>query len=68
MVTFNIRDFPRILGQWAAAGRHHTGLIIVGIDHSELGLTLRVIDGALAARPDQAAWLDLAAWGTRRRT
>ncbi|MGI8513056.1 MAG: DUF5615 family PIN-like protein [Solirubrobacteraceae bacterium] len=67
MVTFNVRDFPRIVGQWAAAGRHHAGcLIIVGIDHSEFGLILRVIDAALAGRSDQDAWRDHAAWGTRR--
>lgn len=23
MVTFNVRDFPRIVGEWAAGGRHH---------------------------------------------
>jgi hypothetical protein len=38
----------------------------VGIDHGELGLILRVIDTALTARPDQAAWSDYTAWGTRR--
>ena len=67
IVTFNVRDFPRIVGEWAAAGKQHTGcLIIVSIDHSEFGLILRVIDGALAARSDQAAWRDHASWGTRR--
>jgi hypothetical protein len=67
MITFNVKDFPRIAVEWAAAERHHAGcLIVVGIDHSELGLVLRVIDAALTARPDQAAWQDYTAWGTRR--
>jgi Domain of unknown function (DUF5615) len=66
MVTFNARDFGRIVGEWVAAGKHHAGcLIIVGIDHAEFGLILRVVDSALGARPDQTAWTDYTAWGTR---
>lgn len=66
MVTFNVRDFPRIVGEWAAAGSHHAGcLILVGIDHGEFGLILRVIDAALSGRPDQADWRDHTSWGTR---
>jgi len=66
MVTFNVRDFPRIAGEWIAAGEHHAGcLIIVGIDHGEFGAILRVIDAALTAHPDQESWRDLAGWGTR---
>ena len=66
MVTFNVNDFARITTEWAAAGKSHAGcLLIVGIDHAEFGLTLRVIEHALAARPDQAAWIDYTAWGTR---
>ena len=53
MVTFNIRDFARIVGAWVGAGKEHAGcLLIVGVDHGKLGLTLRVIDASLAARPD----------------
>jgi predicted nuclease of predicted toxin-antitoxin system len=67
MITFNVKDFPRIAVEWAAAGKHHAGcLIVVGIDHSQFGLVLRVIDAALTARPDQIAWQDYTAWGTRR--
>jgi len=66
MVTFNVRDFARIIGERLAGGGHHAGcLLIVGIDHGELGLTLRVIDAALEGRPDSAAWRDYATWGTR---
>jgi hypothetical protein len=66
-ITFNVRDFPRIVAEWASSGRHHAGcLILVGIDQGEFGLILRVIDAAFTARPDQAAWRDYAAWGTRR--
>lgn len=66
MVTFNVGDFARITTEWAGAGRSHAGcLLIVGIDHAEFGLTLRVIANALATRPDQSAWVDYTAWGTR---
>jgi len=66
MVTFNVADFARITTEWAAASRSHAGcLLIVGIDHREFGLILRVTNYALSIRPDQADWVDYTAWGTR---
>lgn len=66
VVTFNVRDFARICAEWAGGGRHHAGcLLIVGIDHAEFGLTIRVIEAALAAHPKQPSWRDRVAWGTR---
>jgi len=66
VVTCNVKDSARLTGQRVAGGGHHAGcLLIVGIDHSELGLILRLIDAALAERPEQAAWRDHAVWGTR---
>jgi Domain of unknown function (DUF5615) len=66
MVTFNVADFARIATEWAAASKSHAGcLLIVGIDHREFGLILRVINQALSTRPDQAAWVDYTAFGTR---
>jgi len=66
MVTFNVKDFARLATEWAAAGTAHAGiLLVVGIDHAEFGLTLRVIDAALAARPTPESWTGYAAWGTR---
>ena len=66
MVTFNVADFARNTTEWGAVGRTHAGcLLIVGIDHAEFGLTLRAIENALAARPDQCTWVDYTAWGTR---
>jgi hypothetical protein len=60
------QDFARITTEWAAAGRSHAGcLLIVGIDHAEFGLILRVIEHAISTRSDQAAWIDYTAWGTR---
>ena len=69
MITFNIKDFARTATEWAAAGKSHAGcLLIVGIDHAEFGLILRVIDHALSTRPEQAAWVDYTAWATRSAT
>jgi hypothetical protein len=66
MVTFNVADFARITTEWAAASRSHAGcLLIIGIDPAEFGLILRVIEHAVSARPDQKAWIDYTAWGTR---
>ena len=69
MVTFNVKDFARITTEWAAAGKSHAGcLLIVGIDHAEFGLILRVIDHALSTRDEQAAWIGYTAWGVRSAT
>jgi Domain of unknown function (DUF5615) len=69
MVTFNVKDFARITTERAAAGKSHAGcLLIVGIDHAEFGLILRVIDHSLSTRTEQAAWTDYTAWGTRSAT
>jgi predicted nuclease of predicted toxin-antitoxin system len=66
MVTFNVADFARIATEWPAGSKSHAGcLLIVGIDHREFGLILRVINHALSTRPDQAAWVDYTACGTR---
>lgn len=66
MVSFNVKDFARLATEWAAAGTEHAGmLLIVGVDHAEFGLMLRIIEAALDARPTQGAWIGYAAWGTR---
>jgi hypothetical protein len=68
MVTFNVADFARITAEWAAARRWHAGcLLIVGIDHAEFGLVLRVIEHALSTRPDQDAWIGYTAWAPDQR-
>lgn len=67
MITFNVRDFARLVSEWAGAGTPHAGcLMIVGIDHAEFGVTLRVIEAALSTRPDQESWIDYAAWAPGR--
>ncbi len=62
LVTHNIRDFPGILREWAAAQRSHAGAILVyGIDHSEFALIVRGIERWLELYPEPERWIDLAA-------
>jgi predicted nuclease of predicted toxin-antitoxin system len=61
LVTHNIRDFPAILREWAAAQRTHAGVILVyGIDHREFDLIVRGIERCLELYPEPARWSDLA--------
>jgi len=62
LVTHNVRDFPSILREWAAAQRSHAGVILVyGIDHSEFELVARGIGRWLELYPQPSSWTDLAA-------
>lgn len=59
LITFNVADFPRIVRQWAEAGRPHAGCaIVIGIDHSQFGTILRVLERTLADRADPRQWND----------
>ena len=59
LVTFNVADLPHIVRRWAEAGRGHTGCaIIVGIDHSEYGTIIRVVERVVDARPHPRDWRD----------
>jgi nucleoside-diphosphate-sugar epimerase len=65
-VTFNVRDFPRIVQIWAEAGKHHAGCaILVGIDHSEFGTILRVLEATSSSRLDQTDWRDFTTFVSR---
>jgi hypothetical protein len=68
LVTFNHRDFAPLLREWAEAGGHHQGCILVfGIDHGEIGLILRGLTRLLSERNEQAAWRDITEAVTRSR-
>jgi NAD(P)-dependent dehydrogenase (short-subunit alcohol dehydrogenase family) len=59
LVTFNVADLPDIARRWAEQGTpHHGCAIVVGIDHSEFGTIIRIINRTLAARPDTKEWRD----------
>jgi predicted nuclease of predicted toxin-antitoxin system len=61
LVTHNVRDFPAILREWAAAQRAHAGVILVyGIDHREFEVIIRGIERCLKLYPEPASWCDLA--------
>jgi hypothetical protein len=61
LVTFDVADFPRLLRAWGEAGRSHAGVILVyGLRHHEFGAIVRAIEQALARRPKEADWADVA--------
>jgi hypothetical protein len=61
LVTFDTADFPRLLREWAEAGRSHAGAILVhGLQHSDFGPLLRGIDRLLGLYPEPDAWTDVA--------
>jgi nucleoside-diphosphate-sugar epimerase len=67
MVTFDVRDFPRLARQWAEADMHHAGCaIVVGIDHSEFSTIISVLDAAFIATPGQENWQDYTCFVARR--
>ena len=67
LVTFNVADFPGIARRWAEAGQTHSGCaIVVGIEHSEFGTIIRVVQRALKARPDPREWRDYTCFVARR--
>jgi len=59
LVTFNIKDFPDLVREWAGRGRPHAGcLLVVGIRQHEFGATIRALQAALQSRPDPDDWTD----------
>jgi len=60
LVTFDVNDFPDILREWAEENREHAGCVmLVGLDHSEFGLVLRLLAAAFERFPDSEAWVNL---------
>ena len=67
LVTFNVRDFARLGAEWTAAGRSHTGcLLLVGLRHHEFGLVLRRLEAVFRVRPNHEDWRDYLAFVGRR--
>ena len=50
LVSRNVRDFQRIAGEWARAGRSHAGVILFppGLDHAEFGAIVSGVEALLA--------------------
>jgi predicted nuclease of predicted toxin-antitoxin system len=67
LVTCDVKDFGRIVRQWAAAERSHAGCaIIVGIDHREFGTIVSALLRELDTRPNPEAWRGYTCFVTRR--
>jgi predicted nuclease of predicted toxin-antitoxin system len=60
LVTFDT-EFSEMLRNWADAGRHHSGCIMLqAVQHNQFGAVLRLVRTALEERPDAGQWEDLA--------
>ncbi len=60
LITFDATDFPRIVRDWAHEGRHHPGcIILLGLDHSQFGLILALLQRVFERLPRQEDWPDL---------
>lgn len=60
LITRNARDFAPLLREWAEAGKHHSGCVLIWtIRHEEFGDILRRVERLLAARPTAREWVDL---------
>lgn len=60
LITRNSRDFAPLLREWAEAGRHYSGSILVWtLRHHEFGKILSRLERLLADRPEAREWVDL---------
>jgi len=60
LVTRNARDFTPLLREWAEAGRHHAGCILIWtLDHHHFGPIVRGVSQLLDDRPAPTHWADL---------
>lgn len=60
VVTHNVRDFPEILAEWAAAGRSHHGCILSHIPTNAFAEMAARLDRWFDRFPKQRDWLDRA--------
>lgn len=61
LVTRNARDFAPLLREWAEAGRHHAGCILIWtVDHHQFGAIIRGVSRLLDDRSDAKQWSDIA--------
>lgn len=60
LVTRNARDFAPLVREWAEAGRHHAGCVLIWtLAHHEFGAIIRGVAARLDDRPDPKQWQDL---------
>ena len=60
LITRNARDFAPLLREWAEAGRHHAGCILIWtLGHHQFGAIIRGVSGLLDDRPHPKQWTDL---------
>jgi hypothetical protein len=61
LITRNSRDFAPLLREWAQAGRHHAGCILIWtLAHHEFAAITRGVARLIESRPAQKDWVDVA--------
>lgn len=61
LVTRNCRDFAPLLREWAEAGRHHAGCVLIWtLGHHQFGPIIEGVSRLLDDHPDPQDWQDLA--------
>jgi predicted nuclease of predicted toxin-antitoxin system len=61
LVTRNSRDFAPLLREWAEAGRPHAGCVLIwALRTDEFGPIVDGLRRLFVARPEQAAWREVA--------
>jgi predicted nuclease of predicted toxin-antitoxin system len=60
LVTRNARDFAPLLREWAEAGRHNAGCILIWtLGHHEFGAIVAGVTRLVNDHPDPQHWRDL---------
>jgi hypothetical protein len=64
LITANAKDFLRIVGRWAEAGREHAGCMRIPYTfrQDQFGAIVTGIRVLLDRTPDQVAWRDRVEW------
>lgn len=61
LITRNSKDFAPLLREWAGAGRHHAGCILIWtLDHHEFARIVKAVGRLLDERPRQRDWPNIA--------
>lgn len=60
LVTRNGRDFVPLLREWAEAGRHHAGCILIWtLGHHQFGAIINGVTALLDEHPEPEQWRDI---------
>jgi hypothetical protein len=67
LITANAKDFLRIIGRWAKAGRVHAGCVLLPYTfrQDQFDAIIAGVEALLAEAPLQQDWIDRTEWLSR---